>query len=59
VEPEQVNAARILQGFVAAVRAGRPPLVPGPSVLPAMDVLQRVQDGWDQRYGAGQIPGRP
>ena len=32
---------------------------PGPSVLPAMRVLQAVQDDWDARYGARSIPGRP
>jgi 2-hydroxy-4-carboxymuconate semialdehyde hemiacetal dehydrogenase len=59
IEPEQQNAARVITNFIDAVRNGRPPLAPGPSVLPAMRILQQVQDGWDERYGARPIPGRP
>ena len=59
MESEQDNAARIVRDFVAAVREGRPPLASGPSVLPAMRVLQSVQDRWDARFGARSIPGRP
>ena len=43
-ELEQDNAARIVMDFLDAVREGRPPLASGPSVLPAMRVLQAVQD---------------
>ena len=57
-EAEQANAARIVADFLAAVRTGRPPLASGPSVLPAMRVLQTVQDEWDRRFGAQAIPGR-
>lgn len=59
IEPEQENAARIVVDFLAAVRENRPPLASGPSVLPAMRVLQTVQDEWDARHGARSIPGRP
>ncbi len=59
IAPEQENAARIIFDFLEAVRAGRPPRASGPSVLPAMAVLQAVQDEWDTRYGAQTIPGRP
>ncbi|MGD9511667.1 MAG: Gfo/Idh/MocA family protein [Geminicoccaceae bacterium] len=59
IEAEQVNAARIIDDFLAAVRSGGAPLASGPSVLPAMRVLQAVQDQWDARYGARAIPGRP
>jgi 2-hydroxy-4-carboxymuconate semialdehyde hemiacetal dehydrogenase len=59
IEGEQANAARVVFDFVDAVREGRPPRVSGPSVLPAMRVLQAVQDGWDARFGARPIPGRP
>src|SRR4051794_15452481 len=60
MEDEQTNAARIITDFVAAVREGRPPLASGPSVLPAMRVLQAVQDAWDERHGGPRsIPGRP
>jgi 2-hydroxy-4-carboxymuconate semialdehyde hemiacetal dehydrogenase len=34
--------------FVAAVRERRPPAISAESVLPALDVLQRVQDAYDQ-----------
>lgn len=59
IEGEQQNAARIIADFIAAVRENRPPLASGPSVLPAMAVLQTVQDDWDARHGAQSIPGRP
>lgn len=59
IEGEQVNAARIVDDFLAAVREGRPPRASGPSVLPAMRVLQEVQDAWDARFGARDLPGRP
>jgi 2-hydroxy-4-carboxymuconate semialdehyde hemiacetal dehydrogenase len=56
---EKVYNARVARDFVAAVRDGREPFVTGESVLPAMGVLQEVQDQWDQRRGAQSIPGRP
>lgn len=59
IESEQENAARIIFDFVAAAREGRPPVASGPSVLPAMRVLQQVQDEWDIRYGVQSLPGRP
>lgn len=59
IEAEQDNAARVVVNFLDAVRDGRLPLASGPSVLPAMEVLQTVQDDWDARYGAQSIPGRP
>ncbi len=59
IENEQENCARVIFNFIEAVRDNRPPLASGPSVLPAMGVLQAVQDEWDQRYGARAIPGRP
>jgi len=59
VESEQANAARIVDDFLAAIHERRSPLASGPSVLPAMRVLQQVQDAWDRQYGAQSIPGRP
>ncbi len=59
IEAEQKNCARVIDDFLAAVRENRPPLASGPGVLPAMRVLQAVQDEWDKRYGAQSIPGRP
>jgi 2-hydroxy-4-carboxymuconate semialdehyde hemiacetal dehydrogenase len=59
VPNEQENAARIPLDFLEAVRDGRAPLVPGRAVLPAMRVLQSVQDDWDRRWGATSLPGRP
>jgi 2-hydroxy-4-carboxymuconate semialdehyde hemiacetal dehydrogenase len=58
MENEQDNAARIISDFLDAVRTGRPPRASGPSVLPAMRVLETVQDAWDARYGAQAVPGR-
>ncbi len=59
IEAEQDNCARVINDFLDAVKAGRQPLASGPSVLPAMTVLQLVQDQWDAKYGAQAIPGRP
>src|SRR6185295_4900150 len=59
IEAEQANCVRVIDDFLAAVRERRPPLASGPSVLPAMRVLQQVQDGWDARHGARALPGRP
>ncbi len=59
IPTEQENAELIAAEFVAAVEEGREPAVPGWSVLPAMRVLQRVQDDWDARYGKQLLPGRP
>lgn len=59
VAPEAVNCALVTRDFVEAVRHGSPPAIPGESVLPAMRVLQEVQDRWDQAHGPDSIPGRP
>ncbi len=59
IESEQENAAHIISDFLDAVRHGRPPLAAGPSVLPALRVLQAAQDAWDAQHGARAIPGRP
>ena len=58
IEPENVNCARVTRDFLEAVAEGRQPVASGPSVLPAMRILQSVQDDWDARYGAQSIPGR-
>ena len=59
IEDEQTNCARVVADFLRAVREGRQPLASGASVLPAMRVLQAVQDDWDRRWCARSIPGRP
>jgi 2-hydroxy-4-carboxymuconate semialdehyde hemiacetal dehydrogenase len=59
IENEQDNCARVIFDFLDAVKEGRPPVASGPSVLPAMRVLQAAQDDWDRRHGAKEIPGRP
>ncbi len=59
MQNERDNCERVIYDFLDAVRDDRPPLASGPSVLPAMRVLQQVQDQWDARYGARSIPGRP
>jgi 2-hydroxy-4-carboxymuconate semialdehyde hemiacetal dehydrogenase len=59
IEAEQENCARVIFDFLEAVREGRPPRATGPSVLPAMRVLQAVQDDWDRHHGARPLPGRP
>jgi len=59
IENEQENCARVIFDFLDAIREGRPPVASGPSILPAMSVLQRAQNDWDARHGAQSIPGRP
>lgn len=59
IEGEQDNCARVIFDFLDAIKEGRQPIASGPSVLPAMRVLQAVQDDWDRQYGAQSIPGRP
>jgi 2-hydroxy-4-carboxymuconate semialdehyde hemiacetal dehydrogenase len=59
IEAEQKNCARVIDDFLEAVRQNRPPRASGPGVLPAMRILQQVQDEWDARHGARAIPGRP
>jgi 2-hydroxy-4-carboxymuconate semialdehyde hemiacetal dehydrogenase len=59
IEAEQDNCVHIITDFLDAVRHNRPPLASGPSVLPAIRVLQQVQDAWDAVHGARSIPGRP
>jgi 2-hydroxy-4-carboxymuconate semialdehyde hemiacetal dehydrogenase len=34
-------------------------LVPGWSVLPAMRILEAVQNEWDGKHGRQSLPGRP
>jgi 2-hydroxy-4-carboxymuconate semialdehyde hemiacetal dehydrogenase len=58
IAAEAANCALVTQDFVQAVREGRQPAIPGESVLPAMRVLQAVQDQWDQKHGPRPIPGR-
>jgi 2-hydroxy-4-carboxymuconate semialdehyde hemiacetal dehydrogenase len=59
IEAEQANCVHIITDFLDAVRNNRPPIAAGASVIPAMRVLQQVQDDWDKKYGARSIPGRP
>jgi 2-hydroxy-4-carboxymuconate semialdehyde hemiacetal dehydrogenase len=59
VESQQHQCEMVVADFLAAVRQGREPAVPGWSVLPAMAVLERAQEDWDRRYGRQSLPGRP
>jgi 2-hydroxy-4-carboxymuconate semialdehyde hemiacetal dehydrogenase len=59
IEDEKTNCARVTRDFVESVAKSREPLASGRSALPAMRVLQAVQDEWDARHGARSLPGRP
>ena len=59
IETEQENCSRCTVDFVNALAEGRPPAVPGRSVLPTMRILQDVQDRWDAVHGRRTLPGRP
>ena len=58
IAEQEASCGLIAQDYVRAVRDGRQPAVTGESVLPAMRVLQTVQDQWDQKHGPRSIPGR-
>ncbi len=58
VAAEKDNLSLVTRDFVAAVRNGRPPAVPGRSVLPAMRVLDAAQRRWDAVHGRQSLPGR-
>ncbi len=58
VATEKDNLALVTRDFVAAVRDGREPAVPGRSVLPAMRILDAAQRRWDAQYGRQSLPGR-
>lgn len=58
VSTEKDNLSLVTRDFVAAVRDGRPPMVTGKSVLPAMRILNEAQNRWDGIYGRQSIPGR-
>ena len=58
IASQEESCGMVARDFVASVREGRSPLIPGESVLPAMRVLQEAQDRWDERHGARSIPGR-
>jgi 2-hydroxy-4-carboxymuconate semialdehyde hemiacetal dehydrogenase len=55
---EQADCAAALHDFLDAVRDNRPPAISCRSTLPAMRVLQRIQDSWEARPGIRSIPGR-
>mgnify|MGYP000029443360 CR=1 FL=1 len=58
IEDEQSNCARVTRDFVLALEEGRQPRVPAAAALPAMRILQAVQDAWDAEHGAMDLPGR-
>ena len=58
VAAEKDNLSLVTRDFVAAVRDGRPPAVPGASVLPAMRVLDAAQRRCDAIHGRQSLPGR-
>ncbi|HLC02251.1 MAG TPA: Gfo/Idh/MocA family oxidoreductase [Anaerolineales bacterium] len=58
IAPEPENCGLVTRDFVKSVEEGRQPAISGDSVLPAMRVLQEVQDQWDMSHGPMAIPGR-
>jgi 2-hydroxy-4-carboxymuconate semialdehyde hemiacetal dehydrogenase len=59
IEAEGPNCMRLTRDFAAAVADGRRTSVSGLDVLPAMRVLDEVQDAWDAKHGRQALPGRP
>ncbi|MCX7631333.1 MAG: Gfo/Idh/MocA family oxidoreductase, partial [Geminicoccaceae bacterium] len=58
IEEEETNCARVTRDFVLALAEGRPPRVPAAAALPALRILQAVQDAWDAEHGPMDLPGR-
>jgi 2-hydroxy-4-carboxymuconate semialdehyde hemiacetal dehydrogenase len=58
VASEEATCARLTAHFANAVRTGGEVETSGLAVLPAMLVLQRVQDMWDKAHGVRSLPGR-
>lgn len=59
IDPEKDNCSLCTVDFIDALTQGRSPAVLGRAVLPAMRVLQEVQDRWDKVHGVQELPGRP
>lgn len=59
IATERENAWLCARDFIAAVREGREPFVPGWSVLPTMRILHQAQEQWDAVHGKQLLPGRP
>lgn len=49
IDDEEHDNASLVWNFIDALNSGEAPGVTGRSVLPTMQLLQRVQDGWDAR----------
>ena len=58
LRPEKDDCAATLLDLLCAVREGRRPAITACDVLPAMRLMQVVQDGWDAVHGAPSIEGR-
>lgn len=58
LRPEQDDCADTLLDLLKAVREGREPAIPARAVLPAMRLMQAVQDRWDAAHGGRSVRGR-
>jgi 2-hydroxy-4-carboxymuconate semialdehyde hemiacetal dehydrogenase len=58
LRPEKEDCADTLLDLLEAVRSGRRPAITARDVLPAMRLMQLVQDGWDAAHGGRSVPGR-
>ena len=56
IASEPKNCALLTRDFIESVREDRNTLVTGDSVLPAMRLLQGVQDQWEQNHGIPKHP---
>ncbi len=58
LRPEKDDCADTLLDLLKAVRRGREPAISARDVLPAMRLMQAVQDRWDAAHGARSVKGR-
>jgi 2-hydroxy-4-carboxymuconate semialdehyde hemiacetal dehydrogenase len=58
LRPEKDDCADTLLDFLDAVRTGRRPAITAHDVMPAMRLMQIVQDRWDEAHGGQAVKGR-
>jgi 2-hydroxy-4-carboxymuconate semialdehyde hemiacetal dehydrogenase len=58
LRPEKDDCADTLLDLLEAVRRGREPAISARDVLPAMRLMQTVQDRWDAAHGGRSVKGR-
>lgn len=58
VQNEQADSADVLNDFIDSILTGRSPSISGKDVIPTMEVLQKIQNIWEEQTQVLSIPGR-